>query len=331
MTNAVTIAQGGSQGNVNGFKNRLINGDFRIWQRGKSLTYTSGAYTADMWVIEPRSSQSCTISQSTDVPPNEGHGFSGRFLATAGTQQGFHIRTGIELPEPGNYGEFQPGSIWTLSLWAKSVYSGVSITPLFFLTSNVISNPNSSVAVNGGAQTIAQTWTKYSWTVTMPTWVADAGVLSACNNLTIRMLVGAGAQDLYITGAQMEPGTVATQFDRRHITQETALAQRYYEWGYASGSGYGAITTYFDAGAASAITFKVTKRIVPSMTNITAAANTFPNNHPSWAVPFYEGGFSRGFRYFSEHGGSFWNVTTGAGGSTGVCGFYIIWSASAEL
>jgi hypothetical protein len=226
MTSAAALAQYGSAGYTAGFKNRLINGDFGVWQRGTSITSTGGGYTADMWVIEPRSSQSCTISQSTDVPVGQGFGYSGRFTATGGALQGFHIRTAIENPAAGNFGEFQPGTTWTFSLWAKSAFAGVAITPIFFLSSNAIFNPNASVGVNGGGQTIASTWTKYTWTVTMPTWTVDSGSLNLCNQLTIRLLVGAGSQDLYITGAQMEPGTLASSFDRRPIQLETMLSQR---------------------------------------------------------------------------------------------------------
>jgi hypothetical protein len=237
MTSALVLSQLGSAGITQGFKNRLINGDFGVWQRGTSLTFTSGAYTSDMWIIEPRSSQSCTISQSTDVPTGEGFGYSGRFTATGGALQGFHIRTAIENPAAGNYGEFQPGTTWTFSLWAKSGYTGVAITPIFFLSSNAILNPNASVGLNGGSQTIASTWTRYTWTVTMPTWTVDAGNLSLCNQLTIRLLVGAGSQDLYITGAQMEPGPIASSFDRRPIYVERSMAQRYYQT-YPAGSLY---------------------------------------------------------------------------------------------
>jgi hypothetical protein len=331
MTSAVTLAQYGSAGYTAGFKNRMINGDFRIWQRGTSITTTGGGYTADMWIIEPRSSQSCTISQSTDVPSGQGFEYSGRFTATGGALQGFHIRTAIENPAAGNFGEFQPGTTWTFSIWAKSAFAGVAITPIFFLSSNALSNPNASVGLNGGSQTIASTWTRYTWTVTMPTWTADAGSLSLCNQLTIRLLIGAGSQDLYITGVQMEPGTTVSSFDRRPIQMETMLSQRYYEYGFSSGSGYAQITAIFDAGAANHINFKVTKRITPSMSAPSLAANTFPNSDYSAAVPRFEGGFSRGFRFTTPHGSAYWNVTSGNGGSTGVAGFALVWTADASL
>jgi hypothetical protein len=317
MSNSITLAQYGSTGYTTGFRNRLINGDFRIWQQGTSITTTGGGYTADMWIIEPRSSQSTTISQSTDVPTGEGHAYSGRFTATGGSLQGFHIRTAVELPAANNYGEFQPGTVWTLSLWAKSVYTGVAINPNFFLTSNALSNPNSSLAVAGGSQTIAQSWTKYTWTVTMPTWTVDSGSLSLCNNLTIRMLVGAGAQDLYITGAQFEPGAQVTPFDRRHIVQETQLAQRYYEIGYVQAQHYGMVATV-DSGAYGIQQYIVTKRTTPaiSVTNLAVAGSPSGYSYGVWYTD------SNSWAYMYRHGG---------GSGSGNLYFRCNWQADARM
>jgi hypothetical protein len=99
----------------------------------------------------------------------------------------------------------------------------------------------------------------------------------------------------------------------------------------ASASGYAQITGIFDAGAAAHIQFKTTKRAVPSMTAPSIAGNTYPNSDYGRAVPDFEGGYSRGFRYISTSGSGYWNVTSGNGGSVGVAGFAIVWIASSEL
>ena len=143
-------------------------------------------------------------------------------------------------------------------------------------------------------------------------------------------VVGTNGATFYITGVQLEPGSTATPFERRSYGQELALCQRYYEWGVASGSGYASITAIFDAGSTSNIDFKASKRAVPTMTNMTLSGNQYPNNQSN-SVPRYENGYSRGFRYTTEHNTTFWNVTTGAGWSAGVAGHQIIWNASAEL
>lgn len=210
------------------FRNKIINGDFRVWQRGTSITTTGAQYTADQWVIEPRSSQSTTITQSTDVPTNGGFTYSGRFTATGGSLQGFHFRQGLELPSTGTYGEFQPGTTWTLSLWAKSAYTGVAISPQLFLCGSVTGGSNTSVAIVPGAQTIGQSWSKYTWTITIPTYVVDSGSLSSATVFLIRFIVGAGAQDLFVTGVQFEKNSQATPFEFRPFSTELALCQRYY-------------------------------------------------------------------------------------------------------
>ena len=61
------------------------------------------------------------------------------------------------------------------------------------------------------------------------------------------------------------------------------------------------------------------------------AANTFPNSDYGAAVPRFEGGFSRGFRLTTPQGSGYWNVTSGNGGSVGVAGFALVWTADASL
>ena len=47
-------------GPLAGFRNQLINGDFRIWQRGTSVIHgaADGGYTADRWVTSANTTTS---------------------------------------------------------------------------------------------------------------------------------------------------------------------------------------------------------------------------------------------------------------------------------
>lgn len=251
------------------FRNKINNGDFRVWQRGTSITTTSGQYTADQWYIEPRSSQSVTIAQSTDVPLNAGFTYSGRFAATGGSLQGYHIRHGIELPANNSYGEFQPGTTWTLSLWAKSAYTGVVMTPLFFLCNGTGGGANTSVAVNPGGQTVGQSWSKYTWTITIPPYVVDGGSLSATTVFLIRLLVGAGAQDLYITGVQFEKNSQATPYEFLPYSIGLQLCQRYLQRIGGESNSYQNLTTVSYESATTIwgpVYLKTTMRTTPSFT-----------------------------------------------------------------
>lgn len=55
MGQEVVLAQYASTNYSTGFRNRLINGDFRIWQQGTSLTYLlwleGKEYINDTWIV----------------------------------------------------------------------------------------------------------------------------------------------------------------------------------------------------------------------------------------------------------------------------------------
>ena len=60
--------------------NLLVNGDFKIWQRGETVTVQGGgkSYTADMWEIRNQKTSSAQmIHQKTDEGKGTGFGFPG--------------------------------------------------------------------------------------------------------------------------------------------------------------------------------------------------------------------------------------------------------------
>jgi hypothetical protein len=73
---------------------------------------------------------------------------------------------------------------------------------------------------------------------------------------------------LYITDVQLEPGTVATPFERRGYGQELALCQRYY---------YSNPSVYFPNGQASPVYYKVTMRSTPTNTTTASGTLSFTN------------------------------------------------------
>jgi len=87
-------------------------------------------------------------------------------------------------------------------------------------------------------------------------------------------VVGTNGATFFLTGVQLEPGSVATPFERRSYGQELALCQRYYEKSYAlsvtpgTATGTGSIINRFfgNNDPKQHIRFSVAKRAAPTVT-----------------------------------------------------------------
>jgi len=224
-----------------GRKNLIINGGMEVWQRGTTSS-GGGTYRTDRFKTEPRNGTVVGWDRSTDVPTGYGFSYSSRMYAPNATDDGFHWYTSVELPSAGAYGMFEAGKQIVLSFWAKSV-DGNAVTPSIKLGDNLAGNNHRSQSITPveGATVIPTTWTKLQFTYTLPTWVAEAGTLNSVSCLAIRHLVGSNntPQDIYMTGVQLELGSVATDFEHRSYGEELALCQRYFASIKGSTSGYG--------------------------------------------------------------------------------------------
>jgi len=108
----------------------------------------------------------------------------------------------------------------------------------------------------------------------------DAGLYGTSGNVTATLVGGTNAQVEFGTGTvsavQLEYGTVPTWFEDRPFGLELALCQRYYEKSYAYETAPGTATnvgmwywmgaTDGSANAGPILTFRVTKRAVPTLT-----------------------------------------------------------------
>lgn len=199
-----------------GMKNRLINGDMRIWQRGTSGFTTTGNYGPDRWQIAAATSLS-TGAQSTDAPT--GHKYS---LSVSGTNypqvyQKVEALNCVDLP----------GQNITISFWAKQTSgAGTGSIVSYIAYANAADNFTGVTAVSSAAFNGSSSWTYYTATFTnLPANIANGFQFVVYCNTT-------GAASFLMTGAQLEVGTAATPFDRRLYTSELSLCQRYY---YTSG------------------------------------------------------------------------------------------------
>jgi hypothetical protein len=254
-----TISGGAGLGS---FRNRIINGDMRIAQRGTSATMsTSVTYqTIDRWgSYVSASGGTITVAQrlltASDTPWQVGFSNSYTVTVVSGATTNLDNIPGYQYIEGFNISDLKWGSSFgqpvTLSFWYRSNLPSGSVLSVPFKNSGGTSSYISTVTTIG-----ANTWQYATATIPPPpngtTWLTTNGVginmsLFYFNNtgttftgapntwLSGNYVTAAGAYNwvqnagnfIEFTGVQLEKGTVATPFEFRPFAQELALCQRY--------------------------------------------------------------------------------------------------------
>jgi len=213
-------------------KNKIINGDFGIWQRGTSfsLTASTGAYTADrFFCITDGSGGSVTVSQQTftvgqTAVPNNPTYFLRNTVTTAPTSVSyFDVRQYIE-----NVNTFA-GQTISISFYAQS-----SGTPSISIIAgqNFGSGGSSAVYTSGtlSSSALTSSWVKYTGTINLPS--ISGKTVGSGNALQIFIRVANPTTGLTwdMSNLQIEAGSVATPFTTATgtLSGELQACQRYY-------------------------------------------------------------------------------------------------------
>jgi len=202
------------QGSQAAGKNICINGGMDIWQRGTSST-AQGYVTADRWYL---SGGTTTSTQETTTVPS---GFQYSYkLAATGTTQPFLLQA-IETKDAIQFA----GKTVTLSYYVATSNSTNAYIRLDY--SNSV-----DVAVGGAWTTISSDAAKAT-TTSFTRVQATYAVPSTAQSL--RIFIGSGVnlttgQSMFISGVQLELGSIATTFTKAGgtIQGELAACQRYY-------------------------------------------------------------------------------------------------------
>ena len=248
-----------------GFRNKIINGDMRVAQRGTGTITGSGSpqYPVDRWVVY-NGTGTVTFAQSTIAPAGYTNSLNATVTATGSYGTSGYTEIG-QMVEGFNCQDLAWGTasakLITVSFWVRSSVTG---------TYNVAFQNNgqnrsyiASFTVNA-----ANTW-EYE-TIQIPgdtsgTWLTDSGVglrmwlqlgmgtnydttgnTWTAGNLgstsgTIDFAANSGAT-FYVTGVQLEQNYQPTPFEQRPFGVELALCQRYYEKSYENATAPGTAT-----------------------------------------------------------------------------------------
>jgi hypothetical protein len=219
------------------FKNKVINGDFDIWQRGSY--FTVNGYVADRWNIIKTGTdhiltkETFTLGQ-TDVPDYPGFYARCNVTSSAGASNQSQLNQRIE-----GVSTFASEEV-TFTFWAKADSAkdiAVNVSQ-FFGTGG---SPSSTAFGDTSTHTLSTAWQKFSMTTVIPsvsgktlgtngddylvfTFYFDAG--STLDSVTNSLGQQSGIFD--IAHVQLERGPVATDFEKRHVGQELQMCQRYF-------------------------------------------------------------------------------------------------------
>lgn len=340
--NTINDASGGESAKLYGvsmryggtnFVNRIINGAMVIDQRntGASFTPSDNQYTLDRWVGRCTQTSKYTVQQNAGaVTPPAGFtnylGVTSSSAYSVGSGDTFDIQQRIEGFNAADLGWGTANArAVTLSFWVRSsltgTFGGVVQNSAFsrsYPYSYTISSANTwtYVSINVPGDT-AGTWlttngtgivvsfglgngSNYSGTA--GAWVG-AGLLNATGATSV---VGTSGATFYITGVQLEAGSVATPFERRDYGRELIMCQRYYE----KSSGYGTGNAYFvygnrggDGVVLAMVPFKTTKRAFATMT-YESFVLTFTNQRAdadaAYAIAYGSAAISAGLNFIAS-------------------------------
>jgi hypothetical protein len=366
-TNAILDASGGNTATINsmtptadslqGFRNRIINGDMGIDQRnaGASVTPTSNTYTIDRWFAGLSQSSKFSVQRSTTAPT----GFVNSALITSTSAYS------ITSTDRFAFSQFIEGLNCTDLGWGTA--SAKTMTLSFQVRSSLTGTFGGAFQNNASDRSYpftytisaANTWETKTVTVagdTTGTWLTNneigiqvrfsLGTGSTYSNTAgawvagdyrsatgATSVVGTNGATFYITGVQLEVGSVATPFERIDYGRELMLCQRYYyrtallTAGVIAVSAFAGSTTDF-SGFGS---FPVRLRTNPSALEQSGTASHYAWNGPSSitcsAVPSFSTRTTTDMWQVNCFVSS--GLTTGYGGSlvTGGGAGYLGWSA----
>lgn len=238
-------------GLLDGFRNRIINGDMRIDQRNAGAAQASTTYGLDRWYQEwATTAVTLSFQQVTDAPTT----FTNSLKVTVSTGNASFTNSAAiyQVIEGFNCSDFNFGTASarpvTISFWVKSTITGsfggvlrngdfAQVYPFAYTISAANTWEYKTVTVPGST---TGTWSKDN---TGGLWLffglgAVAGRKAAANAWaassarqptgTVDLIATTGAT-WQVAGVQLEVGSVATEFERRSYGTELALCQRYFE------------------------------------------------------------------------------------------------------
>lgn len=254
------LNQDGVAFSTGGFKNMLINGDFSIDQylRGNQANFSNPKPYIDRWWVTN------TLVTNNGQLIKAPKGFTNMLYVSKNNTHDTQIMQRVEIKKDTAVRTFN-GRTFTFSFYVKSNVTNF-IETLYFIKNGVTVNSYEVFNFKILNNTIAGEWVRVVGTITA-NFAYDAG-----DYIEIRIDPhDSVAGEVYITGCQLEEGSVATPYEFRHPSLEKVLCQRYFETTYNDGVAIGSPSFYgplswYGGHMRPMYYYKVPKRTIPTVT-----------------------------------------------------------------
>jgi hypothetical protein len=263
-------------------RNRIINGNMGVWQRSTSsvaLTNAVAYGTADRWFAVMDTTAAGTWQQGTSVPtlPNISQ-YSMRIGRNSSSTSTNTIRM-YQIVESVNCYDLA-GQTVVVSFYAKaganysSSGSALSLqiiqgTGVDQSAATMYSGNWTGTSTTNNSSTITTTWARYTYSFTVGSSTSEIAI-----GFTYTPTGTAGADDnVYITGVQLEVGSVATPYERQIYSDQLAQCQRYLPAFSGTGQLGAGGNASSNTQAYTTIIFPVPARVAATGMTINAASN----------------------------------------------------------
>jgi hypothetical protein len=248
-------------------KNKIINGDFGIWQRGTSFTQTNGAYNADRFLmVFDGSGATRTVSRQTFTPGTapvlgyEGSYFWRLNQSVAGTGGTYNV-----LQQKIEDVRTFAGQTVAISFWVKADAARTITFNAYQYFGTGGSSPVQAITNQPFSATTS--WQRFTYTATIPSISGKTIGTDSFFSFEIQFPSNT-IQTIDLWGIQVEAGSVATAFTTASggsPQAELAMCQRYYY--RTSGQAYGRLAIGSASTTTSAqipVNLPVTMRTAPT-------------------------------------------------------------------
>jgi hypothetical protein len=247
-----------------GGRNMVVNGDFKIWQRGTSFSSPANAsFTADRWFMYyDGSGATRTISQQTFTGDNPTGLNVSNYMRFAQTVAGTGSATNGMFSKIEDVRKLN-GQTVTLSFYGKA---DASRTVNWQTYQEFGTSGSGSVQAHSTNFSFTSSWQRFSVSFAMPS--VSGKTITSNSSVSFIVSFPANATGTFdITGVQLEAGAAPTPFEVEDYSTTLHKCQRYYQrfTNDATNSYTGLIGSAYSAtGATIGVPLKTTMRVKPT-------------------------------------------------------------------